>query len=288
MLGSDSVILHLNGDFETVDFNENRSVLLYDNVENEDYPLHWHNAAEIILPLVNPITVVCDGVEYTVGERDVLVIPAGTLHSLSTCKGRRLILLVDNKCFADVPALSELRSLFDSAVHIRRSDDKELSDQLCDLISEIYTLYSGWKDMAEVYIYLKLLTLLVRIKEYRSDSDNEDAYDERFSSVIKYIEQNYSSPITLDELADRAGYSKYHFSRMFKRHCHTSFVNYLNRRRVRAAELLLVNEDISVTEAAMKVGFSSLTTFNRVFREYKSCTPTEFRRLYRIVNSADG
>ena len=37
----------------------------------------------------------------------------------------------------------------------------------------------------------------------------------------------------------------------------------------------------------MQVGFSSLTTFNRVFRDIKGCTPTEFRKLYRIANSAE-
>ncbi|SDB16669.1 AraC-type DNA-binding protein [Ruminococcaceae bacterium FB2012] len=282
------MIAHLEGEFETVDFSENRCVLLYDNVESEDYPLHWHNAVEIILPLVNPIKANCEGTEYEVCERDILIIPAGTLHSLSTREGRRLILLADNRCFADNPALSDLRPMLDSPVFISHFEDRELSSQLCALLTEIYTLYSGWKDMAETYIYLKLLTLLVRVMEYRSGSGNEDAYNENFSAVLRYIEQNYTSPITLDELADKAGYSKYHFSRMFKKHCRTSFVNYLNRRRVRAAELLLVNEDISVTEAAMQVGFSSLSTFNRVFREYKNCTPTEFRRLYRIANSADG
>jgi AraC-like DNA-binding protein len=54
--------------------------------------------------------------------------------------------------------------------------------------------------------------------------------------------------------------------------------------RIKAAELLLVNQDISVTDAAMQSGFSSLTTFNRVFRDQKGCTPSEFRRLYRIDN----
>ena len=42
------MIAHLNGEFETVDYLQNRSVRIYDNVEEEEYPLHWHNAIEII------------------------------------------------------------------------------------------------------------------------------------------------------------------------------------------------------------------------------------------------
>ena len=94
--------------------------------------------------------------------------------------------------------------------------------------------------------------------------------------------------ITLDDLAKMAGYSKYHFSRIFKKYSRTTFISFLNHRRIKAAEMLLLDENISVTEAAMQVGFSSLTTFNRVFREIKGCTPTEFRKLYKITNVSEG
>jgi len=258
-------------------------------VENEDYPTHWHNAIEVIMPLVNSFEAICDGKEFLLEERDVLIIPAGTLHQLHAQPGRRLIMLFDNRSIADNPSLSALQPVINAPLHISLKNDKELCEQLGSMLKDIYTLYSGWKDMAEVYIYLKLLTMLVRIKEYRfgSSGEDEENYAEKFGSVLRYIEQNYMYNITLEELANMAGYSKYHFSRLFKKYCHTSFVSFLNRRKIKAAELLLVNDDVSVTEAAMQVGFSSLTTFNRVFRDIKGCTPTEFRKLYRIANSAE-
>ncbi|MBR6873534.1 MAG: helix-turn-helix domain-containing protein [Ruminococcus sp.] len=278
------MIVHLDGSFETVDYTGDRTVLIYDNVEYEEYPVHWHNAVEIIMPLVNPFLAECEGEQYSLEERDILIIPAGTLHLLHAQEGRRLIMLFDNRTLAENRALSALCSLLNRPIHIKRSKDKELTDQLGALLTEIYTLYSSWKEMTEVYIYLKLLTLFVRIKEYYSGTENDAEYADKLGSVIKYIEQNYMYDLSLDELADKAGYSKYHFSRMFKKYSRSSFVSYLNRRRIKAAELLLVNESISVTDAAMQVGFSSLTTFNRVFREIKGCTPTEFRKLYRIEN----
>ncbi len=283
------MIVHLDGDYETVDFSGDRSVLIYDNVENEEYPTHWHNAIEVIMPLVNSFEANCDGKEFLLEERDILMIPAGTLHKLRAQPGRRIIMLFDNRSIADNPSLSALQPILGAPLHISYHNDRELCDQLGNILKDIYTLYSGWKDMAEVYIYLKLLTMLVRIKEYRFAGlgEEEENYAEKFGSVLRYIEQNYMYNITLEELAKMAGYSKYHFSRLFKKYCHTSFVSFLNRRKIKAAELLLVNNDVSVTEAAMQVGFSSLTTFNRVFRDIKGCTPTEFRKLYRIVNSSD-
>ena len=284
------MIVHLDGDFETVDYTENRSVLIYDNVENEEYPVHWHNAIEIIMPLTNPFTAVCDGKVFDLKERDILIIPAGTLHTLKAQPGRRLIMLFDNRSISTNPALYDLYSVLKSPLLINDEFDEELRSSLGNLIKEIYTLYSNFSVVTEVYIYIKLLTLLARIKENQINAVkyDDEKYLEKFGTIIKYIEQNYMYNITLDDLAKMAGYSKYHFSRIFKKYSRTTFISFLNHRRIKAAEMLLLDENISVTEAAMQVGFSSLTTFNRVFREIKGCTPTEFRKLYKITNVSEG
>ena len=132
------MIKHLDGEFETVDFADDKSILIYDNNEEERYPLHWHNAVEMILPLVNPFEAVCDSREYLLEERDLLVIPAGTLHSLNTHRTRRLILLADNRCFADNPALEDLQPVLSAPVHIRHSEDRELCSQLSELIARTH------------------------------------------------------------------------------------------------------------------------------------------------------
>ena len=74
------MIQHLNGDFETVEYNNNGFILLYDNVENEDYPMHWHNAIEIIMPLINDFRVTAGGNTYELREREIIIIPPGELH----------------------------------------------------------------------------------------------------------------------------------------------------------------------------------------------------------------
>ncbi len=283
------MIVHLDGDYETVDYTENRSVLIYDNVETEEYPVHWHNAIEIIMPLTNPFTATCDGTSYTLAERDILIIPAGSLHSMKAQAGRRLFFLFDNRTIGDNPALSELYGLLSAPVHINSDYDSEFLISLTNILADIYALYSDFGEVTEVYIYIKLLTLLARIKEYKLSSVNlgeDEKYADKFRMILKYIEKNYMYDITLDDLADIAGYSKYHFSRIFKKYSSTTFITYLNQRRIKAAELLLLDEDMSVTDAAMQVGFSSLTTFNRVFKELKGCTPSEFRKLYRMENNS--
>lgn len=284
------MIAHLNGDFETVDYVQNRSVLLYDNIEHEEYPIHWHNAIEIIMPLVNDFEVECGNTEYHLAERDILIIPAGTLHHLKAKTGRRLILLMDNRSLSGNPALTELYSVVSKPLLIDSEYDKEFRRSMEQLMKDIYILYSNFSGVDEIYIYIKILSLLTKVKEYelsRVQYDDGGQYAGKFHMVLKYIEQNYMNDITLDDLANLAGYSSYHFSRIFKKYSSTTFINYLNNRRVKAAELLLLENGNSITDVAMQVGFASLTTFNRVFKSANGCTPSEYKKLYRTSQTSE-
>lgn len=278
------MIVHLNGDFETVDYDCNRSVLLYDNIENEEYPIHWHNAVEIIMPLENNYKVLCSGKEYNLKERDIIIIPSGTIHNLKAEPGRRLILLFDARSFIGNPALSEINYMLSEPILINSDFDKEFLHSMNQIIKDIYILYSNFSSVTEVHIYIKVLTLLAKVREYRLNKikyDDGGKYADKFQTIMKYIENNYANDITLEELAQMAGYSIYHFSRIFKKYSNTTFINFLNRRRIKAAELLLLENGSTITDIAMQVGFSSLTTFNRVFKSINGCTPSEYKKLYK-------
>lgn len=283
------MIVNLNGDFETVDYAENRNVLLYDNVQNEEYPTHWHNAIEIIMPLTNSYHTVCNGKDYFLEERDILIIPAGTLHKLYAQPGRRLIFLCNSNAVDCNPILSDISSVLSVPLLIGSEYDKDFRLTMSNIMTDIYTLYSNFEVTTETYIYIKLLTMLARIKEHQINAikyDGNGKYANIFLLITQYIEKNYMRDITLDELAEMAGYSKYHFSRIFKKYSSDTFINCLNRRRIKAVETMLLDDSVSINDAAEQAGFASLTTFNRVFKEIKGYTPTEFRKLYKIFDAS--
>lgn len=283
------MIAHLNGDFEIVDYIENKSIRLYDNVEDEEYPPHWHNAIEIIMPLENNYTVICSGREYVLNERDIMLIPAGKIHNLKAKPGRRFILLCDSQLIEGVPALPELRAVLAEPLVITEEYGVDIRRSLGHIMEEIYTLYFEFGALSEVYVYMKLLSFLTHIREYQLSkfrAGDSEKYSDTIHRVFGYIEKNYMNDITLESLADIAGYSSCHFSRIFKKYSGTTFISFLNNRRISAAELLLLEENASVTDAAARVGFSSLTTFNRVFKDINGCTPSEFKKLYRTAKLA--
>ena len=284
------MIKNLSGVYETVEYENQRFVMLYDNDEIEEYPTHWHNAVEVIIPLHNGFTVVSGGVEYHLSEKEIIVIPPGELHSMPAQDGRRIIFQCDNSVISEVPSLESILPVFSSAVHITPSLNKELYVLARKNILDIYTEYYSKAPMADVRIYMYLITILTAIREFQLSNADENAAaagentDEsrKFGLVTKYINQNYMYEPPLEKLASIAGYSKYHFSRIFKKYNNMSYIQYINSKRIKAAERLMADSSLPITEVAMQCGFSSLTTFNRAFRKAKGCTPTEFRKLFKI------
>ena len=61
-----------------------------------------------------------------------------------------------------------------------------------------------------------------------------------------------------------------------------SYITYINKIRTNAAQQLLLGPNLSITEVAMSVGFSSITSFNRAFKEIKHCTPSEYKKFYKL------
>ena len=120
------MIKHLSGDYETVEYDSERSILLYDNDDNEAYPVHWHNAVEILMPMKNYYKVKVGGTEYTIKENEVLIIPPGELHSMPAIPGRRLIFQCDNSVLGDVSALAPVMRSLNAPLLITPEFDKEL------------------------------------------------------------------------------------------------------------------------------------------------------------------
>ncbi len=282
------MIKNLSGDFETVEYDAKKYVMLYNNTDNEAYPVHWHNAVELIMPLKNEYIVNVGGVDFCIPENDVLIIPPGDLHGMPAIPGRRLIFQCDNAVLGDVPALESVMRALAVPLMINDEYDREVHLLAKKTMLDFLELYNSKSELSDVKIYTSLINLLTAVREHQLEQSkhnltvNEDEineYSEKFGAVLKYIDNNYMYDITLDQLANVAGYSKYHFSRIFKQYNSMSYLQYINARRTKAAEVLLLDPDMPITEVAMRAGFKSLTTFNRIFKDIKHCTPTDFKKL---------
>lgn len=98
------------------------------------------------------------------------------------------------------------------------------------------------------------------------------------------MDRQYAEPLDVPALAAVAHVSEAHFIRTFKATFGETPHRYLQRRRVERAMALLVSTDRSVTDICMAVGFSSLGTFSRTFREVVGESPSAYRAAHPHVD----
>jgi AraC family transcriptional regulator len=96
--------------------------------------------------------------------------------------------------------------------------------------------------------------------------------------AIAYIEDNPDRAISLRELAAAAGLSRFHFSRVFKRHLGLSPARYVERARIEQAKALIVDAQMPLVSVAHAVGFADQSHFSRRFRFHEGRTPAAFAR----------
>ncbi len=102
--------------------------------------------------------------------------------------------------------------------------------------------------------------------------------DERMKRVLEYIHANISHQLNVEELSDVANVTKPYFIMLFKREFGVSPVQYINRKKVERAQLLLYTTDKAVKEVAYTLGFSDQNYFIRMFRKMTGVTPQDYRR----------
>jgi len=114
-----------------------------------------------------------------------------------------------------------------------------------------------------------------------SDQECKEEYIRRIHKVQDYIEQHFGQPMSIDELSNAAGFSKYHFSRIFQSMLHESLAHYVNRIRMENALFLLAHRaDKNITDIAYELGFTESAVFSRAFKNYYGISPREYRKEY--------
>lgn len=288
-MGGSRMIENLKGIHETVNYKANTNLRLYHNTEYEDYPLHWHTPLEIIMPTENDYTVICSNHTFHLNTGDILLICPGVIHSLyAPLIGQRIIFQAELSMLHQLKEFESVLSLLTPAFYISPATYPSIYEPLQSLLLEISNEYAQDHPLSEAMIYAKLIEVFVIIARNHKQNaakvevsrNKQKEYTEKFIAICNYINDHCCEPLSLDQVAKIAGFSKYHFTRLFKQFTNVSFYRYVNGKRITLAESLLINPELTITEIAYQCGFSSISSFIRMFKLLKFCTPTEFRNMY--------
>lgn len=277
---------------EDIFYDTLNGVLLYHNTL-EAYPLHWHNEVELIVPLSGSFVIKFFNDSSAVVEcapSDILLIAPGTLHEYlpAEANGEKMILLFDINGYSQVSALVPLLKTLPPYVHVKQSEYPVETARLQNYFWEIERFYGESDAFLRISVYSLVTLILAQIGSmHLSDAalpseaaEGQSKNIDKLVHVTNYIDSHRGEDLSVEQLADLAGFSKYHFERLFKSSMGISCYQYITKRRVMMAQELLGNTDLSVMDIALQSGFFSLSTFNRVFKDINKCSPTEYRKLY--------
>ena len=276
------MIENLKGIYETVNFKENSSFRLYENDEFEDYPPHWHNSMEIIMPLENIYTIDCCNRRTVLREGDIIFIWPCCIHTLFAPEtGKRIIFIVDINILG--------HSLLSPVTVVTPEDYPDAHALIRNALLEIRDEYRKDALFSDLSIYSRMLAIFAALAQNTTEqnrhfddvtANKQQEYTEKFMYICQYISDHCAEDLSLDDIANLAGFSKYHFSRLFKQFTNVSFYKFLNQKRIALAEKQLADVNNSITDVAINSGFSSMSSFIRMFKQIKDCTPTEFRNMH--------
>lgn len=276
---------------EVVHFENGLQVRLYRNHEAEDYPRHWHSDIELILPLEGGYSVLIDDTQYDLRENDILLIPPGVIHELfAPDKGSRIILQVSYAVTSEIDRFYDGLQRFYPCLHISAADPENREGVYRRLRTLLDILIAEYEDPGEFAaaslkcVAQELLIQCARRWELFCVHHSTRRYAKSVDGFLRacdYIHRHCAEPLTVQQLADVAGYSKSHFVRMFKEFSNVSCIEYIQRERVALSRQYLADPEKSIMEIVTLSGFGSVASFNRVFKAQMDLTPTKYRQLLR-------
>jgi AraC-like DNA-binding protein len=250
------------------------------------YPPHWHNAIELLYIEKNDFIVYVNSKKIFLKEKDIIFIPSGVIHEFQcvTTTGTRYFV---NFEITELNFVGNIKS-FPGNVRVIKPEEEGLYQAVKKQIDRILREQQSPGPTSPFYYVARLIDILILIgkntqatyyAENLPDNKKKVLGFEKINKTFEYIEKHYKENIRLTDIANAAGFSEYYFSRIFKDITEKSFHQYLNEFRIKKAISLLDNENISISQAANESGFSSIATFDRLFKQIIGCTPQEYRKL---------
>lgn len=232
--------------------------------------LNWHENIELLW-CTDGSGIQRIGIEeYPFFPGDVVVVNANTPHGISSqsCVRYRC-LIIDNSFFVQngIP------------VDTLRFALQPQDPQLYQLLENVAQAYDGTEAWRPATIRSSVLAVMLHLCRYHiTDTVETESTGAYVRSALGYIRTNLTQSISLDEIADHVGISKFHLCRLFKRFTGSTIIRMVQVLRCTEAQQLM-EKGMSVSAAATACGFDNLSYFTRTFRSVMGRTPSGSNRM---------
>ncbi len=245
---------------------------------------HWHEEYELIRVLRGTLHMKINEDAYELRPGCLILVPGGALHSGEPDNCVYECLVFDPNIFIYENGI--IAGWFRRIVSRSLRPDIFYGSDKKDIVKAaglVFDAMAGAESGHELTVAGSISMLFGRIistKLYEAGPNKpvrENRNIHRIKKVLDYIDSNFSSEITLEQLSAVASMNPKYFCRFFRKITNRTPMDYLNYQRVERACYDLSHTGQSVTEVAYRCGFNDLSYFIRIFKKYKGVTPGKYR-----------
>lgn len=258
---------------------------------------HYHDYIEMLYSIEGSNEVWLNDSHYTFSTGELLLINSRDVHSILCGDGCYLVLRFEPDLLYRSPQSAIdlkyiLPFVLNGANRANIFTKAELSgSNIPQQLFEIYEEYKKKQYGYELAVMTEINSIFLwflrswhnRNIDIDLDIATHEGAAKKIQKVFMYVEKNFGSDITAEEMAKLCNMSYSYFSRIFKKIMKKSFSEYLTYVRISEAEKLLVTSDMNITEIAMDVGFSSSSYFIQQFKNLKMISPKQYKKNFLSI-----
>jgi AraC-like DNA-binding protein len=256
--------------------------------------IHWHNYLQLCLCTGGTGQFIFTNREYSVEKGDIFIVGNFENHVAvsESAPYATFLFVIFLPEFIAYPGSREFdfEYLYPFRYNPENFDNKiaagnPLSDEIGRIIlemnSSLESRMAGYKHVLDASLRRILALLINYYQTNYKDYHYENKSHAKIQKAINYINNNFQNNLTLDEISEKFFISKSRFRHLFKETVRIGFKEYITYLRLTNARRLLLTTDLSISEVANQAGFSNIHQFYKVFHQYVSLLPADYRKQYR-------
>ena len=235
---------------------------------------HTHNHTELFYIVGGTGQFLIEDQAFPVGANNLVIINPNILHTEDSLNAQPLEYIVLGIEGIELATTAISNGRFCILDHF---ESAEVSGCLRNILRETEQKNTGYEDVCQAYMEILIIRLMRSTSLSVPAEPQSVTTNRQCAAVRRYIDLHFKEALTLEQLADEGHMNKYYLSHAFKREYGISPINYMIAKRIEESMYLLTETDLSMSQIAQLLGFSSLSYFSQVFRRTKGISPKEYR-----------
>ena len=241
---------------------------------------HTHNYTELFYIVDGKGQFLIEDQAFPVNVNNLVIINPNVTHTEDSLNAQPLEYIVLGIDGVELATTQNSNGEFCILDHF---ESVEIAGCLRNILREMEQKNTGYEDICQAYMEI-LIIRLMRSTSLAVPAEPQLASGNRQCAAVKrYIDLHFKEALTLEQLAEDAHMNKYYLSHAFKREYGVSPINYMISRRIEESKYLLAETDLSMSQIAQLLGFSSLSYFSQTFRRTQSVSPMEYRQNVKNI-----